>query len=284
MILDELRHIRSRMDSVLGPDSDAAAPPASSAPQRPPTPAAPLREPEEVKIVNPQPVDNRKPEPPAPPTPKPAKKPQPKSEPKPKPKPKSKPKPQPQAKQQDAESFKLETPASPKDAVRLFSDQKKRIENMMAVAQFTRAEKLAQALLAVMPTSDDAENLLETVRRESSAFRTEQQARLFSEFQKWTESRQWIKAQTVGQKLLEKYPASEEGQAVAASMHTVEKNAHFEEARILRDRVRDLIKRKRYNDAIEIAEDLMRRFPNTQVAKQLRAMLPDLKKRSAQFG
>ncbi len=66
-------------------------------------------------------------------------------------------------------------------------------------------------------------------------------------------------------------------------MDTVRKNAHFEEARTLRDRIGDLIKRKRYSEAVEIAEDLIRRFPNTRVAKQLRALLPDLKRRDANF-
>ena len=153
----------------------------------------------------------------------------------------------------------------------------------MSVAQFTRAEKLAQALLAALPDSSDAEALLETVRRESSAFRTEQQSRLFAEFQKWTESRQWIKAMAVGQQLLDKYAASGEARKVGASMSTVRKNAHFEEARTLRDRIRDLIKRKRYSEAIEIANDLIHRFPNTQVAKQLKTLLPDLKRRSVHF-
>ena len=66
-------------------------------------------------------------------------------------------------------------------------------------------------------------------------------------------------------------------------MSTVRKNAHFEEARTLRDRIRDLIKRKRYSEAVDVSEDLMRRFPNTQVAKQLQSLLPDLKRRSAHF-
>jgi len=288
MILDELRYIRTRMDSTIGLGKSPATPP-------PPPLAAFEKTNWEAEIVEPEPVPEKPKDIPVPAKPKPAAETKPKPAPK-KPKakparpaakaPKKKPKAAPKTaapKPKKTEDFGLKKPGSPQERDELFAAQKDRIENMMAVAQFDRAEKLAQALLAIMPDSPEAESMLETVRRESTAFRSEQQTRLFSEFQKWTESRQWIKAQSVGEQLIAKYPASEEGQTVAASMDTVRNNAHFEEARTLRDRIRDLIKRKRYAEAVEIAEDLIRRFPNTQVARQLKSLLPDLKRRHAQF-
>jgi hypothetical protein len=244
MILDELRAIRKRMDIALGPDNGQIAEPQLT--EQPPATAPPVEKTREQEAPKSAPSAE---------TERPA----------------------------NTDPFNLSKPTSTEEEDNLLVAQKQRIENMMSVAQFSRAEKLAQALLAVIPTNSDAEALLETVRRESSAFRSEQQSRLFAEFQRWTESRQWIKAQRVGEQLIEKYPASKEGQKVAASMDTVCKNAHFEEARTLRDRIGDLIKRKRYSDAVDVAEDLIRRFPNTQVAKQLRSLLPDLKKRSAHF-
>ena len=262
MILDELRSIRQRMDAAMGPYNGQIAPP--------PPPPRPLPEDTEstrtAEIIEPKIADV--PEPAATVQKAPTE---------------SHANPAPAPKPKNTDDFGLKEPKSAQEAAELFSAQKKRIENMMAVAQFAWAEKLAQALLATLPHSDQAEAMLETVRRESTAFRTEQQSRLFAEFQKCTESRQWLKAQAIGEQLIEKYPASEEGQTIAASMDTVAKNAHFEEARTLRDRIGDLIKRKRYAEAIEIAEDIIRRFPNTQVAKQLRLLLPDLKKRDKQF-
>ena len=273
LILDELRAIRKRVDTALGPDNGQLAPPQPPA-QRPPTPPPVEEDAREAEIIEAEIVDAQELEPAAAPEPEVTEQ----SEPE-----------QPQnnaaapEQPRNIDPFNLPAPASPDDEDKLFGEQKQRIENMMSVAQFARAEKLAQALLAAIPDSNEAEALLDTVRRESFAFRTEQQSRLFAEFQRWTESRQWIKAQTVGEQLIEKYPAGKEGQKVAASMSTVRQNAHFEEARTLRDRIRDLIKRKRYSDAVEVAEDLIHRFPNTQVAKQLRSLLPDLKRRSAHF-
>jgi len=297
MILDELRYIRNRMDTALGAGDAAIVPPpsASQSPATPPKVEEAVAEVKiieeevpEVEIIEAEIVDEQEVEPPPPPVPKAKKQSAPARQPA-KAATKTKPNAQPKTdttgpqQPQNTENFNLPAPTSPDEEAKLFAAQKQRIENMMSVAQFTRAEKLAQALLAAVPDSDEAETLLETVRRESSAFRTEQQSRLFAEFQRWTESRQWVKAMGVGEQLVEQYPASAEAQKVAGSMSTVRKNAHFEEARSLRDRIRDLIKRKRYSEAVDVSEDLMRRFPNTQVAKQLKSLLPDLKRRSAHF-
>ena len=296
MILDELRYIRNRMDTALGADGAPIAPP-SPAPRRLPTPPPIEEEVAEVIIVDAEIVKDHEAASPASPAPQAQKESAPARSPE---KPNSPRKPAkapakepdkaqtktdsiPPAQRQNTETFNFPAPSSPDEENKLFVAQKHRVENMMSVAQFARAEKLAQALLAAVPDSSEAETLLNTVRRESSAFRSEQQSRLFSEFQRWTESRQWIKALAVGEQLVETYPAGEQAKKVAASMSTVQKNAHFEEARALRDRIRDLIKRKRYSEAVEVAEDLMRRFPNTQVAKQLKSLLPDLKRRSAHF-
>jgi hypothetical protein len=190
------------------------------------------------------------------------------------------PEPEEPQEPQGPNAFNLPKPASPEEEAELFKTQKRHIENFMAVAQFSQAEKLAEALSAVMPFNIDAKSLLNTIRRESTAFRTEQQGRLFAEFQRATESRQWVNARLIGEQLIERYPASYEGQTAAASMQTVCQNAHYEEARILRDRIHDMVKRKRYSEALEIAEDLIHRFPTTLAASQLQLLLPDFKRRS----
>jgi len=282
MILDELRDIRKRLDAATGSGVNPTAPSPTQTPGLPEVKEdlwkAEIIETETPTEAEPDPSKSKN-------KARKTKPPEQAAEPKEaKPKAETPPAHAAATESQKSEEFGLQTPTSPQEEAELFSAQKQRVENMMAVAQFARAEKLAQALLAVMPDSGDAEAMLETVRRESTAFRSEQQTRLFAEFQRWTESRQWIKARTIGEQLIAKYPASEEGQTVAASMGTVRSNAHFEEARTLRDRIGDLIKRKRYSEAIDIAEDLMRRFPTTQVAKQLKSLLPDLKRRHAQFG
>jgi len=240
LILDELKAIHQRLDAAFGETSAATSEPAHAVID------LPQREPVEPIPATPPIIPDPQ-EPQVPP---------------------------------DPNAFNLTKPASLAEEVELFNTQKLHIENLMSVAKFSEAEKLAEALSAVMPFNIDAKSLLDTIRRESTAFRTEQQGRLFAEFQKSTESRQWVTARLIGEQLIERYPASYEGQTVAASMQTVCQNAHYEEARILRDRIHDMVKRKRYTEALEIAEDLIHRFPTTLAASQLQLLLPDFKRRS----
>ena len=52
-------------------------------------------------------------------------------------------------------------------------------------------------------------------------------------------------------------------------LSTIQDNARLEEVRELRDQIRDLIERRRYADAIEYAQDLIQRFPDTKAAEEL---------------
>jgi len=302
-ILEELRHIRSQLDLVLEPEMVDLAPIAplheAGPPRAPATVPPPLPGPAEVAVVEiaeteivqdasadadaasrlsdlveAQEASRASDESPATTAaggPPPVEVPQ---------RPQA---PPPEEQADEIPSFDLPKHATQEEQARLFVVQKRRIEDMMSLAQFARAEKLAQALLSSLPHWDEAEALLETVRRESTAFRREQQTRLFGEFQKWTESRQWTYALAVGEQLLAKYPACDQAQRISATMATVRSNAHFQEARILRDRISDLVRRKRFSEAVKVAEDVVVRFPNTRVAKQLRSLIPNMKRRGGEF-
>ncbi len=122
--------------------------------------------------------------------------------------------------------------------------------------------------------------MLETVRREAGAFHAEQQSRLYNEIQRYTQARQWRKAIESARRLLEKYPASQEAQRIEATLSTIENNAKLEEIRDLRNRIRDLVARKRFAEAIEIAQDVVIRFPDAKIAAELRRQIPHMKRRS----
>ena len=157
---------------------------------------------------------------------------------------------------------------------------KRRIEDLMSVEQFCRAEQVAQSLLTRYPHSPEVHGMLETVRREAGAFHAEQQSRLYNEIQRYTQARQWRKAIESARRLLEKYPASQQAQRISATLSTIENNAKLEEIRDLRNRFRDLVARKRFAEAVEIAEDVGSRFPDAKIAGELRRQIPHMKRRS----
>ena len=93
-----------------------------------------------------------------------------------------------------------------------------------------------------------------------------------------TDGKHWRRAVEAAKKLLEAYPDSDEARRVAAGMTTLEDNARIEEVRGLRDQIRDMLERRRYGEAVEIAEGVMERFPETQAAAELRKQIRRLRR------
>jgi len=154
---------------------------------------------------------------------------------------------------------------------------RRRAEDLMAVASFEKALALAEELLAAHPSAPEAIGLLDRVRREQEAFTTEQRGRMYAEVEQFAAAKQWRKAVASGRRLMDAYPQSAEAETVAIQMGTLEDNARLEEVRDLRDRFRDLLERRRYVEAIDIARDLIERFPDTQAASDLKQQMPRLK-------
>ncbi len=151
-----------------------------------------------------------------------------------------------------------------------------RAEELMAMASFRQARDVARQLLETCPDSQEAKALLERVSREADIFTSEQRKRLYGEVQRAAESRRWRAAFASAHRLLAEYPNSPEADEVALTMPTIQENSRIEEARELRDEIRDLIRRRRYHEAIRIARDILARFPDTQAAAELREQIPRL--------
>ncbi|HAU38631.1 MAG TPA: hypothetical protein DCX07_13065, partial [Phycisphaerales bacterium] len=154
--------------------------------------------------------------------------------------------------------------------------QTARAGELMAAADFPAAVKLAEDLLAKYPSSPEAIALLDRVHREQDAFVTERRRSLYAEVGRAASKRKWREALAAASKLLEAYPEGLEADAVRIQLRTLEENARLEEAREMRDRFRDLLSRRRYAEALEAAREVLRRFPDTQAAADLREQMPRL--------
>jgi len=156
-----------------------------------------------------------------------------------------------------------------------------RVAELMAAAAFDKAEGVAADLVATHPDSSQAVSLLQTVRREAAAFSEERRHRLIDEIRRFADTRQWRHALDAAKRLSENHADSPEAREIASMLPTLAENARLEEVRGLRDQIADFVKRRRFAEAAEIAQDLIRRFPDTQAAVQLREELGRLRARVA---
>ena len=159
-----------------------------------------------------------------------------------------------------------------------------RASDLMAVSAFDEAQQAADMLLSAYPSSERAGALADRVRRESTAFFRDQRQRLYSQVQSNADARRWGQALAAATRLVEAHPASGEADAARAMLTTLGDNARIEEVRKLRDHIRDMIKRRRYVEAVEIARDVMQRFPDSQAAVDLRDQIGRLEELAAEEG
>lgn len=154
-------------------------------------------------------------------------------------------------------------------------------DDLMAVSAFRDAEDMVFDLLARYPNSHQGKELLRRVQWEADKFSAEQRRRLTEQLHRCAENRQWVTALEAAHKLIRLDPDCEEAKAVALQMSTIESNARIEEVRQLRDEFRDLMDRKRYPEAFELARHIVGEYPDTAAGRDLKDQLPSLKQMSA---
>ena len=153
-------------------------------------------------------------------------------------------------------------------------------DDLMAVSSFDRAEAAARELTERYPDEPEPTALLDRVRREGKKFTDEQRDRMYHEFQRRAAARQWRAALDAAHQFIDAFGETADAKAVQAMIPTIQDNARIEEVRELRDRIRDLIERRRYAEAVQFAEQVIRRFPKTRAAAELSRQLARLKELS----
>ena len=179
----------------------------------------------------------------------------------------------------DARAAELEAALSAARAAAMEEDLAKaqqRAGDLMALATFADARDVALHLASRHPDEPRAKALLESVAREEDAFVGQERRRMYAELHRHAEGRRWKSALEAARALVEKHPDSPEGKIVAAQISTLEDNARIEEVRDLRDRLHECLERRRYEEALGLAREVVRRFPGTAAAAELVQQLPRL--------
>ena len=160
------------------------------------------------------------------------------------------------------------------------ADAARQVENLMAASDFAGARAVAETLLGKHPDSTAASEMLVRVSREAEAFAVEQRDQMYRKIQKEASGRRWQSALEAARKFLDAWPDSTEADAIRTQLSTITDNARIEEVRILRDQIRDMITRRRFGEAVELARDVIKRFPETAAATELAEQMSRLEKRA----
>jgi hypothetical protein len=90
----------------------------------------------------------------------------------------------------------------------------------------------------------------------------------------------WRRALLHGQHLLEKFPSHPRAEGVRRQLKTLQDNAESEERQEMEIRIQELVRAQQIDEAIELGEDLMRRYPMSPQADSLETLIPKLRELS----
>jgi len=151
------------------------------------------------------------------------------------------------------------------------------IEGLLSSAAWDQALARARALSDGFPENADARELVARVGRERKAFEESNVQRMFDELRHDIDRRIWRRALVHAERLLEQYPDHPRADGVRRQLGTLQDNAEIEERQEQEVRIQELIKARRFNEAIELAEELLDRYPLSPQAESLELLLPRIR-------
>jgi len=158
---------------------------------------------------------------------------------------------------------------------------RKNIDNLVAISAWDKAAAEAETLLEQHPDAEPVKQLVAHVLQQRERFREEQLKRLSNEIQKCVTRKRWTDAMQAARQLIDKYPDSPEAAGIEDQIPTLTENANIEKRQQLEEQIRDLIRRRNFLQAQELAGHVIETYPDSPQANALRGQLAKLKKLAA---
>ena len=177
----------------------------------------------------------------------------------------------------EIERIRTEIRASRERAERAdIDDARRKIDELIAISAWPRAEELAVELLDRHPDAAEARHLANRVVRQHRRFDDEQRLIAYAEVQRHTSRKQWKKAVESARTFIERFPKSIEAEALRVQIETLAANAEIEDRQEVEGQFKALLKQQRFAEALDLARDIIRRYPNSPQAEALENQLPRL--------
>jgi hypothetical protein len=156
------------------------------------------------------------------------------------------------------------------------------IETEMSLSHWDQALSLARELADQFPTSVRSVTLLNRVEREHAIYTESTVQRLFDDIRHDSERRAWRRALDHAQILLAKFPDHPRSELIRKQIKTVQDNAEIEERQEQDARISELIRARRFREAIQLSEQLLEQFPASRQAETITKLLPRIRQLAAE--
>jgi hypothetical protein len=153
---------------------------------------------------------------------------------------------------------------------------REKIEHLMAIGSWDQALAAVNKLVEDFPKNTESRELLKRVAHERETLIDANAQSSYEEIRRLIDQRQWRPALTGVQKLLAKYPMHHRAQQMRQQLRTIQENADIEERQEAEVQIQEMIRAGQFRDAIDLAEDITRRFPGSPQAEAIEELLPRL--------
>jgi uncharacterized membrane protein YheB (UPF0754 family) len=147
----------------------------------------------------------------------------------------------------------------------------------MALSNWEVALATANQYAQQHPEDADAQWLRQRVQREYDIYREGSVRRLYEQIKEELERKHYRRALSIARRLLDKFPDHKKSQKIRQQLPTILENAEIEERQEDETRIQSFIKSKRFQDAVELGEALLNKYPMSPQAESLEEMLPRLR-------
>jgi outer membrane protein assembly factor BamD (BamD/ComL family) len=156
------------------------------------------------------------------------------------------------------------------------------IDDLAALGAWDRATDVVRTLQQRHPEAEPVRDLARRVLLGQERATAEERARLMSQAQDATNRRDWPRALELVETLVSRFPGSAEVRELRQQLPTLQANVEIHKRQEMEATIRELVRTRRYPDALRIANELIERYPQSPQAAVLRDQLPRLQERLAQ--
>ncbi len=150
------------------------------------------------------------------------------------------------------------------------------VQHYMAINAWDQVQQITDPLDARYPDEPAIQELLNQVRYEYHAWRRDALTMLLSDYKDSVDHRQWVRAGSLAQQILERYPEEKLAEKIRTDLTTLRQNADIQTRHELETQYADLIKRQRHEEAFAIAQRVLDVYPESATAREMQKHLPKL--------
>lgn len=150
------------------------------------------------------------------------------------------------------------------------------VNDLIVISAWGRARELAQQLQQRHPDSIEARQLLVQLETRYHDFQREQRGRMANEVQRFVTRKKWEEALAAARMFIERFPGSDECEALKMQLPTLIVNAEIDRRQKLEAKIMSLVREGRYIEALDMARGVIRDYPDSPQAEALREQIDRL--------